>query len=201
VRVRKHQLIWPRIARRISWPMKRLRLLARPIASWFARRGESCSNRVTLKSVASSWWSSKGKRRKVKRSIINLNLFGFLRIFTENPEIKHLWKFSVGLKSEEEMRESAQLRSHGNNVFESVNAAVNCLDKMDALETSLVELGTRHVSYGAKIVHFPVKKKRKNIIYIKMIHLMQAFFRQTLSLSILDYYKSLSRDNGSGAWR
>ena len=80
----------------------------------------------------------------------------FLRIFLKHPEVKHLWKFASTLTSEEEMRQSAQLKSHGKNVFEAINATVNSLDKIDALNCSLHELGCRHVSYGARNRHFPV---------------------------------------------
>lgn len=79
------------------------------------------------------------------------------RIFLKHPEIKHLWKFAAALKNEDEMRESAQLKSHGKNVFEAINAAVNSLDKIDALTISLSELGYRHSMYGAHIEHFPVR--------------------------------------------
>lgn len=54
------------------------------------------------------------------------------------------------------MRKSAQIKSHGKNVFEAVNAAVNSLDKIDALNQSLNELGARHIMYGARCEHFPV---------------------------------------------
>lgn len=67
-----------------------------------------------------------------------------------------MWKFAATLNNEKEMRESAPLRSHGNNVFEAINAAVNSLDKIDALNSSLNELGYRHSMYGAKNIHFPV---------------------------------------------
>lgn len=85
------------------------------------------------------------------------------RIFLKHPEIKHLWKFAATLKTEQEMRESAQLRSHGKNVFEAINAAVNSLDKIDALESSLNDLGHRHQSYGAKNEHFPVTIVQKKL--------------------------------------
>jgi hemoglobin-like flavoprotein len=60
---------------------------------------------------------------------------------------------------------SAQLKSHGNNVFEAVNAAVNSLDKTDSLNSLLTDLGRRHVAYGAKIHYFPVKL---NINFVKL---------------------------------
>ena len=44
----------------------------------------------------------------------------------------------------------------GNNVFEAVNAAINSLDKPEALNVLLIDLGTRHNTYGAKTNHFPV---------------------------------------------
>ena len=54
------------------------------------------------------------------------------------------------------MKESPQLRSHGNNVFEAINAAVLLLDKLEALNNLLIELGSRHTNYGAKIEYLPV---------------------------------------------
>lgn len=54
------------------------------------------------------------------------------------------------------MRESPQLKSHGNNVFEAVNAAVLLLDKIEGLNNLLIDLGSRHINYGAKIEHLPV---------------------------------------------
>lgn len=78
------------------------------------------------------------------------------RIFLKHPEIKHIWKFATHLQTEEEMRESPQLKSHGNNVFEAVNAAVLLLDKIEGLNNLLIDLGSRHINYGAKIEHLPV---------------------------------------------
>jgi hypothetical protein len=60
------------------------------------------------------------------------------------------------LNTEEEMRESQQLKSHGNNIFEAINAAVNSLDKTDVLNSTLFALGQRHRDYGAKQEHFSV---------------------------------------------
>jgi hemoglobin-like flavoprotein len=67
-----------------------------------------------------------------------------------------LWRFAVNLKTEQEMRDSAQLRSHGNNIFEAINAAMNSLGKPELLNKMLLELGQRHKAYGAKIQHFPL---------------------------------------------
>ena len=52
------------------------------------------------------------------------------------------------------MRSSPQLRSHGNNVFEALNAAINSLDKLESLNGLLLDLGTRHRTYGAQLEHF-----------------------------------------------
>lgn len=76
-----------------------------------------------------------------------------------HKEIKHVWKFAAMLETEEDMRQSAQLKSHGNNVFEVINAAVNSLDKPDVLKNLLIELGRRHINYGTKIEYFPVVLK------------------------------------------
>ena len=54
------------------------------------------------------------------------------------------------------MLANPQLRSHGNNLFEAVNAAINLLDKPESLDRILIDLGARHDRYGAKIQHFPV---------------------------------------------
>ena len=70
----------------------------------------------------------------------------------QHPELKHFWRFSANLQTIEEMKRSDQLGSHGKTVFEAINAAVNSLNNVDLLNVLLVELGTRHSSYGAKIV-------------------------------------------------
>ncbi len=54
------------------------------------------------------------------------------------------------------MRNSNQLRSHGKNLFEAINAAVNSLSNIESLNLLLIDLGARHSEYGAKIEHFPV---------------------------------------------
>lgn len=54
------------------------------------------------------------------------------------------------------MRESPQLRSHGNNIFEAINAAVNSLDNNNLQNNSLVELGKKHSLYGAKKSYFNI---------------------------------------------
>jgi len=65
------------------------------------------------------------------------------------------------------MMKNPQLRSHGNNVFEAVNAAVNMLDKTESLNQLLIQLGSRHVRYGAKIYYFPVRNILNLSIYEK----------------------------------
>ena len=81
-----------------------------------------------------------------------------------HPELKHVWKFAAHLETREDMAKNAQLKSHGNNVFEVINAAVNSLDKPDSLSTLLVQLGGRHSNYGVKLDYFPV-----NILIYKPI--------------------------------
>lgn len=80
----------------------------------------------------------------------------FLRIFQRHPEIKHIWKFAAKLNTEEEMRESPQLRSHGNNIFEAINAAINSLEKNNSQNNSLTELGKKHSLYGARKCYFQI---------------------------------------------
>ena len=88
-------------------------------------------------------------------------MFVTKRIFLKHPEIKYIWKFAAHLETPEEMLKNPQLKSHGNNVFEAVNAAVNSLDKTESLNKLLIELGARHIRYGAKIYYFPVNKAFK----------------------------------------
>ena len=78
------------------------------------------------------------------------------RIFTTNPEVKPLWRFAANLNTVQEMRQSNQLRSHGKNVFEVLNAAVNSLNNIESLDQLLVDLGKRHSTYGVTVNHFPV---------------------------------------------
>lgn len=56
------------------------------------------------------------------------------------------------------MRESPQLKSHGNKVFETINVAVNSLEEIEALNSTLFALGQRHKEYGVKQEHFPVSE-------------------------------------------
>jgi hypothetical protein len=39
----------------------------------------------------------------------------------KNETIRHQWKFTVNLKTEEEMRNSPQIRSHGTNFYFQIN--------------------------------------------------------------------------------
>ena len=80
-----------------------------------------------------------------------------IKAFHQHPEMKPLWKFASHLQTREELLMSPQLRSHGNNVFEAITAAVNSLDKPECLDTLLIELGDRHSTYGAKMDYFPVR--------------------------------------------
>ena len=63
------------------------------------------------------------------------------------------------------MLRNPQIKSHGNNVFEAINAAVNSLEKTDSLNNLLIELGARHKSYGAKIEYFEVIKFKIRYVY------------------------------------
>ena len=63
------------------------------------------------------------------------------------------------------MRESPQVKSHGNKVFEAINAAINSLEKKDVLNSILFALGERHKEYGAKIDHFPASDNL-HLIYL-----------------------------------
>ena len=69
-----------------------------------------------------------------------------------------MWKFAANLQTEEEMKESYQLRSHGNKIFEAINGAVNSLDNLDTMNAGLSKLGSRHQSYGAKAEQYWVIK-------------------------------------------
>ncbi|CAF0951207.1 unnamed protein product [Brachionus calyciflorus] len=106
-----------------------------------------------IKLVRSSW-KDLAKNGDFKKYGIEM----MIKIFVNHPEIKHIWKFAAKLNTEEEMRESAQLRSHGNNVFEAINSAVNVLDKLNNTNTNLVELGKKHTLYGAKTCYFVIMR-------------------------------------------
>jgi hemoglobin-like flavoprotein len=69
-----------------------------------------------------------------------------------------MWTFAANLQTEEEMKESYQLRSHGNKIFEAINGAVNSLDNLDVMNVRLNKLGLRHQSYGAQAEHYWVTK-------------------------------------------
>ncbi|RMZ93295.1 neuroglobin-like [Brachionus plicatilis] len=114
-----------------------------------------------IKIIRSSW-RDLTKKGDFKTHGINV----MIKIFQRHPEIKHIWKFAAKLNTEEEMRENPQLRSHGNNIFEAINAAVNTLEKNNRSNSSLVELGKKHTFYGAKKCYF---------------HIMQDAFIEVLS--------------------
>ena len=55
------------------------------------------------------------------------------------------------------LKRNPDLRAHGQNVMETIGAAVSGLDELGVVVTILEELGSRHRMYGAKPEHFKVK--------------------------------------------
>ena len=77
-------------------------------------------------------------------------------MFLEHPEIRYIWNFAEDSKSEDEMRSNVRLKYHGKRVIETIGIFVKSLNNLEVLDILLLELGARHVKYGAKPVFFEV---------------------------------------------
>ena len=113
--------------------------------------GRQVPNEREVKLVRESW--AEMTRRGDFKTHGNIMMIKF---FESQPELKVKWKFAAHLNSREEMFKNAQLRSHGNNVFEAIHATVNSLDKTESLNELLTELGVRHIQYGVKAEYLDV---------------------------------------------
>lgn len=127
-------------------------------------------NENDVKLVRTSWRELTKTEDYKKFGLKHYGTNMMIKIFLNYPDMKPIWKFSANLHTEEEMRLSPQLRSHGNNVFEAINAAVNSLDKPDQLSLLLIDLGTRHIDYGAKTMHFPVRTRHLIFSNLLLVH-------------------------------
>ena len=78
------------------------------------------------------------------------------RLITAHPEIKHLWKFSENLSTEEEMKCNKQISYHGKRLLETINVILKSLDDLSVIDIILRELGARHFVYGCRAEYLPV---------------------------------------------
>ena len=74
----------------------------------------------------------------------------------EHPEIRYIWKFAQDCNSEDEMRRNSRIKYHGKRLMETIGVIVKSLTSMEVLDVLLVELGSRHFTYGTKSEHFGV---------------------------------------------
>lgn len=76
--------------------------------------------------------------------------------------MKHLWSFSKGLETEEQMRNSERLILHGEKLFGSIDIAINTLDDLTTLIPILIQIGYNHYKWGVRDEHFPVRILKSN---------------------------------------
>ncbi len=84
------------------------------------------------------------------------NLKLYQRLFLAHPEIRYMWKFAEKLKTEDELRNNPRLKYHGKRIMETIGVALKSLSTLDVLNVVLLELGSRHYTYGVKPEHFTV---------------------------------------------
>ena len=73
-----------------------------------------------------------------------------------HTEIRYIWKFAQDIQTEEELRKNSRLKYHGKRIMETIGVVVKSLNNLDVLDVLLVELGSRHFTYGTKADHFVV---------------------------------------------
>jgi hypothetical protein len=71
--------------------------------------------------------------------------------------MKHLWSFSDGLDTADQMRSSDILKTHGIKLFNAIDLAIKNLDNLNTLIPVLIQLGFAHYMKGVREQHFPVR--------------------------------------------
>ncbi|XP_071793804.1 uncharacterized protein [Asterias amurensis] len=90
----------------------------------------------------------------VQKDLINIGAVFFVRLLDQNPSIRTLFPFGKSPLPPQMLKRNPDLRAHGQNVMETIGAAVSGLDELGVVVTILEELGSRHRMYGAKPEHF-----------------------------------------------
>ena len=68
------------------------------------------------------------------------------------------------------MRKNSRLKYHGKRIMETIGIVVKSLNNLDVLDVLLVELGSRHFTYGTKADHFVV-----HIIELILLKILKIF--------------------------
>ncbi|XP_033638058.1 uncharacterized protein LOC117298827 isoform X1 [Asterias rubens] len=90
----------------------------------------------------------------VQKDLINIGAVFFVRLLDQNQSIRTLFPFGKSPLPPQMLKRNPDLRAHGQNVMETIGAAVSGLDELGVVVTILEELGSRHRMYGAKPEHF-----------------------------------------------
>ena len=79
------------------------------------------------------------------------------RLFTDNPQLIPLFSFADKATAEE-LKDSPRLAKHAGGVLKIVGVAVNTLNDLASLESTLTALGGRHFkNYKIKAEYYGVK--------------------------------------------
>ncbi|XP_055337435.1 neuroglobin-like [Paramacrobiotus metropolitanus] len=91
----------------------------------------------------------------VRSAVAEVGVVMFLRLFETHPEVQDIFLPFKGLTSEE-MKHSKQLRNHGLRVMGFVEKCVSRIEQPEKLIALCLELGLKHVQYGAPVDYLPL---------------------------------------------
>jgi hypothetical protein len=78
-------------------------------------------------------------------------------LLTKHPQLKPMFRFSLGLDTEEELRGNMVLAYHGSRIVFVINKIIQGLDNVNKSEYEyLKDLGRSHFGYGTQLEHFKV---------------------------------------------
>ena len=77
------------------------------------------------------------------------------RLFETHPEVQSVFVPFKG-KSQEDLADSAQLKSHALRVMGTVEKSLDSIGDLDSLQKTLHELGAKHIMYNAKVDYIDV---------------------------------------------